>query len=335
MKLRSEVNRTGADNGLCRSLYKAMGYSDEELTDRPVIGIANSWSTLVPGHYNLRLLADFVRKGIYRAGGTAVEFGTISCCDGIANGHEGMKYILPAREVVCDSVEIAAQAHRLDALVLLASCDKILPGMLMAAARLDIPAKIVDGNIFKAVESVPSNPCSLCAKMRRGTLYRIARDELKCNKIALGHHYDDVIVTTLMNLLNSGSFQTMLPKLKAKNYKPMQLIRPMYFIRESDIRAFGKRIGMEFIACACPLTEKGEGLAERSMRQATKELIARLIKEYSPYVERSLFACAGNVKMNAILGWRLDGVKHSYLEYYDSEEEPEIPARASADKEKD
>ncbi len=202
-------------------------------------------------------------------------------------------------------------------------------------ARLDIPAKIVDGNIFKAVESVPSNPCSLCAKMRRGTLYRIARDELKCNKIALGHHYDDVIVTTLMNLLNSGSFQTMLPKLKAKNYKPMQLIRPMYFIRESDIRAFGKRIGMEFIACACPLTEKGEGLAERSMRQATKELIARLMKEYSPYVERSLFACAGNVKMNAILGWRLDGVKHSYLEYYDSEEGPEIPARASADKEKD
>ena len=149
MKLRSEVNRTGVDNGLCRSLYKAMGYSDEELTGRPVIGIANSWSTLVPGHYTLRALADFVRKGIYRAGGTAVEFGTISCCDGIANGHEGMKYILPAREVVCDSVEIAAQAHRLDALVLLASCDKILPGMLMAAARLDIPAIVVTGGVME------------------------------------------------------------------------------------------------------------------------------------------------------------------------------------------
>lgn len=132
--LRSSTNLTGTDNGLCRSLYKAMGYSEEELTNRPVIGIANSWSTLVPGHYNLRELADFVRKGIYRAGGTAVEFGVISCCDGITNGHEGMKYILPAREVVCNSVEIEAQAHRLDALVLLASCDKILPGMLMAAA---------------------------------------------------------------------------------------------------------------------------------------------------------------------------------------------------------
>ncbi|WP_346728006.1 dihydroxy-acid dehydratase [Pseudoflavonifractor sp. MCC625] len=149
MTLRSSTNLTGTDNGLCRSLYKAMGYSEEELTNRPVIGIANSWSTLVPGHYNLRELADFVRKGIYRAGGTAVEFGVISCCDGIANGHEGMKYILPAREVVCNSVEIEAQAHRLDALVLLASCDKILPGMLMAAARLDIPTIVVTGGVMQ------------------------------------------------------------------------------------------------------------------------------------------------------------------------------------------
>ena len=147
--LRSSTNLTGTDNGLCRSLYKAMGYSEEELTNRPVIGIANSWSTLAPGHYNLRELADFVRKGIYRAGGTAVEFGVISCCDGIANGHEGMKYILPAREVVCNSVEIEAQAHRLDALVLLASCDKILPGMLMAAARLDIPTIVVTGGVMQ------------------------------------------------------------------------------------------------------------------------------------------------------------------------------------------
>ena len=149
MTLRSATNLTGADNGLCRSLYKAMGYSQEELSGRPIIGIANSWSTLVPGHYNLRALADFVRKGIYRAGGTAVEFGVISCCDGIANGHEGMKYILPSREVVCNSVEIEAQAHRLDALVLLASCDKILPGMLMAAARLDIPAIVVTGGVMQ------------------------------------------------------------------------------------------------------------------------------------------------------------------------------------------
>lgn len=197
-------------------------------------------------------------------------------------------------------------------------------------AILDLPAKIIDSNIFEAVDNVPKNPCSLCAKMRRGFLYRIARDELGCNKIALGHHYDDVIITTLMNLLNSGSFQTMLPKLKAKNYKPMQLIRPMYFIREKDIISFGKAIGLNFINCACPLTEKGEGLAKNSMRARTKELIAYLMENYSPNVERSLFAAAGNVKMSGILGYRKDGVKHSFLETYD---EPEENAEAKKDEE--
>jgi len=122
-----------------------MGYTDDELRGRPVIGIANSWSTLVPGHYNLKELAEFAVKGIYRAGGTAVEFGVISACDGIANGHDGMKYILPSREIICNSIEIEAQAHKLDGLILLASCDKIVPGMLMAAARLNIPAILVNG----------------------------------------------------------------------------------------------------------------------------------------------------------------------------------------------
>ncbi|MCD8141292.1 MAG: dihydroxy-acid dehydratase [Planctomycetaceae bacterium] len=149
MVLRSRTNLSGQENGLARSLYKSMGYSDDELDDRPVIGIANSWSTLVPGHYNLNELAKFVVKGIYRAGGTAAEFGVISACDGIANGHVGMKYILPSREVICNSVEIEAEAHRLDGLVLLASCDKILPGMLMAAARLDIPAIVVNGGVMQ------------------------------------------------------------------------------------------------------------------------------------------------------------------------------------------
>ncbi|HZJ83916.1 MAG TPA: dihydroxy-acid dehydratase [Syntrophomonadaceae bacterium] len=145
MKFRSQDILKGKENGLFRALYKSMGYTDEELTDRPIIGIANSWNTLVPGHFNLNQLAEFVKKGIYRAGGTAVEFCTIAACDGIVQGHEGMHYILPSREIICNSIEIAAQAHRLDAIVLLASCDKIVPGMLMAAARLDIPAILVNG----------------------------------------------------------------------------------------------------------------------------------------------------------------------------------------------
>lgn len=145
MNYRSKENLQGTDKGLARSLFKSMGYTDDELIDRPVIGIVNSWNTLTPGHFNLNQVSEFVKKGIYRGGGTAVEFGVIAACDGIANGHEGMKYILPSREIICNSIEIEAQAHRLDALVLLGSCDKIIPGMLMAAARLNLPAIIVNG----------------------------------------------------------------------------------------------------------------------------------------------------------------------------------------------
>lgn len=145
MEYRSKSNLQGMDKGLARCLFKSMGYTDDELVDRPIIGIANSWNTLVPGHFNLNQVSEFVKKGIYRGGGTAVEFGVIGACDGIANGHEGMKYILPSREVICNSIEIEAQAHRLDALVMLGSCDKIIPGMIMAAARLNIPAIIVNG----------------------------------------------------------------------------------------------------------------------------------------------------------------------------------------------
>jgi dihydroxy-acid dehydratase len=129
----------------CKGYFKAMGYSEDELGHKPRIGIANSWNQLVPGHYNLRQVAEYVKRGIYAAGGVACEFGVMAACDGIAQGHIGMKYILPSREIVCDSVEIMVQAHQLDAVVLLASCDKIVPGMLMAAARLNIPAILVNG----------------------------------------------------------------------------------------------------------------------------------------------------------------------------------------------
>ncbi|MDY9920325.1 MAG: dihydroxy-acid dehydratase [Synergistota bacterium] len=127
-----------------RALYKSMGFSDEDLKG-PLIGIANSWNDLVPGHYNLRNLADFVKKGIYRAGGMAVEFGVIAACDGQSCGHNGMKYILPTRDLIACDIEAMAEAHRLDGIVMLGSCDKIVPGMLMAAARLGIPAILLVG----------------------------------------------------------------------------------------------------------------------------------------------------------------------------------------------
>ena len=132
------------ESSMARALFKSMGYSDYDLS-RPLIGVANSWNRVVPGHYNLDLVSNYVKQGILQAGGTPVEFGVIAACDGIANGHAGMHFILPSRELIANDVETMVEAHRLDAIVLLGSCDKIVPGMLMAAARLDIPAILVVG----------------------------------------------------------------------------------------------------------------------------------------------------------------------------------------------
>ena len=141
---RSKKILTGNENQYYRATLKAMGFTTEDLK-RPVIGIANAWSECVPGHYNLRQVAQRVKDGIYRAGGTPIEFGVLGGCDGMANGHVGMHYILPSRELVASSIESMAQINQFDGLVLLGSCDKIVPGMLMAAAGLDIPCIFLPG----------------------------------------------------------------------------------------------------------------------------------------------------------------------------------------------
>lgn len=127
-----------------RATFKGMGFGDDDL-ERPIIGIANTWSEINPGHTNLRMLAEKVKSGIYRAGGTPVEFGTIGICDGVPTGNEGNYYVLPHREIITNSIEVMAEGNRLDGLVLMGSCDKIVPALLMAAARLNIPAIVVNG----------------------------------------------------------------------------------------------------------------------------------------------------------------------------------------------
>lgn len=144
MKLRSQKILKRPEWSINRAYYKSMGYTDSDL-EKPLIGIANAWSTTVPGHFNLRQVSAAVREGIRAAGGTPVEFGVIGACDGIAEGHAGMRYILPTRDIIAHSIELMVQAHQYDGLVLLGSCDKIVPGMLMAAARLDLPAILVNG----------------------------------------------------------------------------------------------------------------------------------------------------------------------------------------------
>lgn len=143
-KMRSIKSLCGLESADIRNVIKAMGYSDDDLTaNRPAIGIANSWNTLIPGHFNLNQISEQVKKGIHRAGGTVFEFGVIGMCDALAKDH--FNYVLPSREVICDSIEVMVEANPLDGIVLIGSCDKIIPGMLMAAARLDIPAILING----------------------------------------------------------------------------------------------------------------------------------------------------------------------------------------------
>ncbi|RIA64888.1 tRNA(Ile)-lysidine synthase TilS/MesJ [Anaeroplasma bactoclasticum] len=193
---------------------------------------------------------------------------------------------------------------------------------------LNIPATIVNTDIFEIANSQDKNPCYLCAKMRRGALYRIAKD-MGCNKIALGHHYDDVIETTLMNMLNAGSFQTMLPKLHSDNYEGMELIRPLYLIREKDIKAWAKYNDLKFIMCACRFTEacSVDNEINMSQRLTTKRLIQTLKKDYNELVEKNIFAAASNVNLNKIIGYKKDGEKHTFLEDYKGRRMPDEEAK--------
>jgi dihydroxy-acid dehydratase len=154
--MKSHQVKKGVERAPHRALLKACGYTDSEI-QRPLIGIANSANTVIPGHVHLNTLAEAVKAGIYMAGGTPVEFGVIGVCDGIAMNHEGMKYSLASRELIADSVEIMATAHGLDAMVMIPNCDKIVPGMLMAAARLDLPAIFISGGPMLA-GAIPANP---------------------------------------------------------------------------------------------------------------------------------------------------------------------------------
>lgn len=186
---------------------------------------------------------------------------------------------------------------------------------------MGIPAIIEESNIFDVAYAQEKNPCYLCARMRRGVLYRLAKEH-GCNKIALGHHFDDVIETTLMNLLNSGSFQSMLPKLHSQNFEGMELIRPMYYIREKDIVRFAKGNDLHFLQCACRFTENivtKENAEMASKRYETKMLIKELVK-MNPLVEKNIFKSIENVNVDMVIGYKLNNKKHSFLDDYDTKE---------------
>ncbi|QNL45348.1 tRNA 2-thiocytidine biosynthesis protein TtcA [Oscillibacter hominis] len=191
------------------------------------------------------------------------------------------------------------------------------------AKLLDIPVTIFESDIFDVTAVVEKNPCYLCARMRRGTLYSRAR-ELGCNKIALGHHFNDVIETTLMGLLYGSQIQAMLPKLHSKNFPGMELIRPLYCVHEEDIIAWKNYNHLEFIQCACRLTENRtveEDGASNSKRQEMKELISRL-RKINPNVEKSIFQAIHGVQLDTMVGYKAGGVLHSFLDEYEKRGQP-------------
>ena len=185
------------------------------------------------------------------------------------------------------------------------------------AKSLNIPITIFESDIFESVFTVEKSPCYLCARMRRGHLYHFAQ-ELGCNKIALGHHYDDVIETILMGMLYGAQVQTMMPKLHSTNFEGMELIRPLYLVREDNIKAWRDYNGLHFIQCACKFTDTCTTCnnENRSKRVEIKELIQTL-KQVNPYVEGNIFKSVENVNLDTVVAWKQHGEKHHFLDAYD------------------
>lgn len=197
------------------------------------------------------------------------------------------------------------------------------PGYLEANAaslkancdHLNIPISYFDAGIFEVVDKISNEyPCYLCAKMRRGTLYAKAK-ELGCNKLALGHHFDDVIETQLMNIFYAGMTQTMMPRLRSDNYEGMELIRPLYYVREEHIKNFTRFTGLNPMNCGCVVAAKKTSSKRREM----KELIQTL-KEIHPDVDKCIMSSGHNVNLNTIVGWRKDGESHHFMDTYFDEE---------------
>ncbi len=184
------------------------------------------------------------------------------------------------------------------------------------AEALGVPLHFFETDIFESIEAAKNSPCHVCASMRRGHLYKQAQ-LLGCNKIALGHHYDDVIETTMLSLLYGGEFKTMMPKLHSRNFEGMELIRPFYLVREEQVKSFVARYGIPVMTCACRVTKLEDGGKRKQVKQLIKDM-----KKTIPLVESSIFSSAQKVSLGAVLGWRMrdEGPFTSFLDVYGQDE---------------
>ena len=185
------------------------------------------------------------------------------------------------------------------------------------AKRLNVPIEMFESDIFSIVEKTDRSPCYLCARMRRGFLYSRAK-ELGCNKIVLGHHFDDVIETTLLSMFYGSEIKTMMPKLHSDNFPGLELIRPLVLVKEESIISWAKYNDLRFLNCACKFTEDVSLEKEESKRVEMKNLIKEL-KKNNPRVDQNIYKALDNVNMNCIIGWTKNGDKHSFIEDYEKE----------------
>ncbi len=186
------------------------------------------------------------------------------------------------------------------------------------AKKMNVPIKIFESDIFNTVSSLTEgNPCYLCARMRRGYLYSKAK-ELGCNKIALGHHFNDVIETTLLSMFYSSEVKTMMPKLKSDNFPGLELIRPLYLVKEEDILAWKKSNDLTFLNCACRFTESCTINDDGTSKRLEIKKLIKSLKETNPNIDKNIFKSMDNINMNCILGYSKNGIRHEFVDDYDN-----------------
>lgn len=261
------------------------------------------------------------RKSIWRKFTAAVnEYALIKDGDKIAVCISGGKDSMLMAKLFQELLKHGRSNFELVFLVMNPGYDDINYKTIADNAKiLDVPITVFNSSIYDIVAEDEKSPCYLCARMRRGHLYAKAK-ELGCNKIALGHHFDDVIETIVMGMLYGAQIQTMMPKLHSTNFVGMELIRPLYLIREEDIIHWAKYNELHFIRCACRLTDNcsiTETGDKGSMRAEVKKLIRELAAK-NPYIEKNIFRSVENVGLDTVIGYKKNGIKHSFLEDYDN-----------------
>ena len=192
--------------------------------------------------------------------------------------------------------------------------------ILKNAKTMNIDLEMFESDIFDIVKDIDRSPCYLCARMRRGCLYSKAK-ELGCNKIALGHHFDDVIETTLLSMFYGAELKTMMPKLHSENFEGLELIRPLYLVKEDDVRSWAKTNGLTFLNCACRFTEENYEKDETESKRLEMKRLIKELKKSNPNIDYNIFKSLDNINMNCVLGWKTDKDKHTFLDEYDRRNE--------------